>query len=516
MDNCDYKAHLAALLAQVTQQIAAGQPLSIDQVVEGLIPDHPDNIGLRDLLARTAKIAPREFDKAMDRKATKDALGIIPKTAAEFVTAVAKQENIGCRYDGTLFRTGPRHVKLSNGEAIALTSEHLQDEHMRTFAHLLGGGALRFSEFQRHIRMRRDELKLSFLDSQIADATEEWYVVARRERLFEIYSDVGGSLNNVEERERTETQLLDLAKNCFDTADTSPEFITAMLKKFIWQVKRKVLGIDVTDHLMIVLLGAQGSGKSTFVRGLISPLSEITAMVDFKMIADDRNIDMWSNFIMFIDEMGYATMTDVDVIKNIISAPTLTRRPMRSNAFDIVKQNGTFIGCSNKKLNQLVRDPTGARRFAGLHFRRDADWNLINSMCWANLWRLVDAKAEDPTIPFKAELKAQQEQGRYRNSVETWLVQFDPMEVSSIDWDDSTVRAKVLYSAFRKYEDEFHPGSRTSITEWGTEMTRLAENHSSAPIFEKFRKSDGNWYRYLPSSASKKVVLLGGPGAAAA
>ena len=83
---------------------------------------------------------------------------------------------------------------------------------------------------------------------------------------------------------------------------------------------------------MPVILGPQGKGKSTFVNMFIAPLRELTLEVNFKAIEDDRNIDIWNSFILFLDEMGYASKADVDTIKNAITANTLTRRPMRSNS----------------------------------------------------------------------------------------------------------------------------------------------------------------------------------------
>lgn len=77
-------------------------------------------------------------------------------------------------------------------------------------------------------------------------------------------------------------------------------------------------------------------------------------------------------------------------------------------------------------------------------------------------------------------------------------------------WDRDTVRAKDLYFAFRAYEDIYHPGTRTSLTEWGTEMTRLIENQGSSASFEKFRDARGNGYRHRSSMGAKKLVLVGG------
>ncbi|EIZ86486.1 hypothetical protein WYO_0835, partial [Methylobacterium sp. GXF4] len=448
MTDTDYKTLLNDILAQAARTIAEGQPLSPDQIVAGLIAGRPENARFKEQILKTTRIKAADFDKALHRKRTIDALGLDPQTALDLVETVVQRDGIGCRYNGTLFRSGPTKAKL-RGDEIIITPEHMDDPQMRTVARMLGRKSIRFSEFARRVRMVRDKLGLKFTDTQITDAADEWYEAAKRERSLDLYIKVAGPLATVEEEHGFEETLIDLVERCFDLTGTSPKFVAAVLKKFVWQVKRKMLGLPVTDHLMPVLLGPQGSGKSTFIRLMTEALAEAMASVDFRMIADDRIIDIWSNFILFIDEMGYATKTDIDAVKNIITAESLSRRPMRTNTLDLVTQNATFIGASNKELNELIRDPTGARRFVGLRWRRDASWAAINAFLWLDLWRSVDAEAEDPVRSFAEELKAQQALARYRSPIEAWLDQFDRCHVRSELWDTNTVRARDLYIAYR-------------------------------------------------------------------
>ena len=53
---------------------------------------------------------------------------------------------------------------------------------------------------------------------------------------------------------------------------------------------------------------------------MIQPLSEVAADTDFKQIADERVIDMWLNFVLFVDEMGWSTKAEADLVKYVISA----------------------------------------------------------------------------------------------------------------------------------------------------------------------------------------------------
>ena len=82
---------------------------------------------------------------------------------------------------------------------------------------------------------------------------------------------------------------------------------------------------------MAVILGDQGVGKSTLLELMLNPVEEICVESDFKAIADDRNSMLWKNFVMVFNEMGHAKTTQIDTVRNAITAPHLTRRIMRTD-----------------------------------------------------------------------------------------------------------------------------------------------------------------------------------------
>jgi hypothetical protein len=129
-------------------------------------------------------------------------------------------------------------------------------------------------------------------------------------------------------RAKADAAWNEIATKVFDTSEDEAGNIIAVLKKFIWQVKRKM---RPTDHQSP---GASNPGAST------------RRQIDFKMIEDDRNIDIWNSYILFLDEMGYASKANVDTVKHAITATNLVRRPMRTNNKVTVTQNASFIGAS--------------------------------------------------------------------------------------------------------------------------------------------------------------------------
>jgi hypothetical protein len=235
---------------------------------------------------------------------------------------------------------------------------------------------------------------------------------------------------------------------------------------------------------------------------MTAALAEVMLETDFNMIEDERNHEIWDAFILFLDEMQNASKADMDAIKHAITTSTLTRRPMRSNNKVQIRQNATFIGCSNKELAQLIKDPTGIRRFVGLRFRGDPDWTFINSIDWVLLWKSVDHSAGDPMVGFQDHLKQRQEEERELGRIEAWLKQFHP-SLSHGVWSyaekarNNVIAAEDLYHLFREFEDAFYPGwQKTAKSQWDHEMNRLYKSYRHLVPFKKGRNGQGVTWSY--------------------
>jgi hypothetical protein len=259
--------------------------------------------------------------------------------------------------------------------------------------------------------------------------------------------------------------------------------VVAVFNKFIWQVKRKIAGLPVFDHLMPVILGSQGTGKSTLIRKLLEAIDELWVMSDFKQITDDRNISLWRNFAVFLDEMGWASKSDMDTVKNIITAPTLTRRVMKTNVTQEVAQNVTFIGAANaEELSDLIRDQTGTRRFVSVTMTDRPDRDVINSIDWFDVWQSVDHLAADPMAAFQGALRGAQEENRTKTVVEEWVACIDPKKsmMGALADPDRRFLATELHSAFREFETERFPANRgLSVVDFGKQMSALCRRADS-------------------------------------
>jgi hypothetical protein len=201
------------------------------------------------------------------------------------------------------------------------------------------------------------------------------------------------------------------------------ELDVAVVRHFIWQVKRKLCCLSVEHHMMPVLYGKTGGGKSVAVHKLLEPLREVTLCREMSVFSDAFGRRQFArNYVMFFDELSKASAVDVNTMKNVITAPVVEWRVMRSEGVYTSPQNCTFIGCSNDPVSERINDPTSARRFWQLNCADRLDWGAINSIDYQALWRSIDENAACPLLPHLTEIQAVQHRDiRARDLVEQWL-----------------------------------------------------------------------------------------------
>jgi len=233
------------------------------------------------------------------------------------------------------------------------------------------------------------------------------------------------------------------------TDDATDETI-AIFKHFLWQVKRRALGLPIYDHMMIVLVGAERSGKSTACRKLIEPLGALISDASLDMCSDDRNYNLFiNNLVVFFDEMAKAEKTNLPALKKLITAPVVTFRLLGTNLHKTHLNLSTLIGTSNESLADLIQDPYSTRRFYEITSKSHCDWDAINSIDYENMWRSAEAEEKSPYDPFKEEVRKIQATFKHVGDVENALI--------SVDFQKDDV-PHLLLSTF--YEDIYVPYCR--------------------------------------------------------
>lgn len=240
----------------------------------------------------------------------------------------------------------------------------------------------------------------------------------------------------------------------------------AVMKHFIWQVKRKLSGLSVDHHLMPVVFGKSGAGKSVAVSRLIEPLRSVALQSDMSIFQDQFSRRAFArNYLVFFDELNGSDETDVNAMKQIITASVIEWRAMRSERVMSAPQNSTFIGCSNDPVRDRIKDPTSSRRFWQITCADKVDWEAINTIDYAELWRSVDEAAPAPILECLDEIRRVQEvEIRAKDIVEQWVDEI--CEV--VTFDESSATTSDLYDSFRDF--------------------CLWQNQKSFPQFQKFAR----------------------------
>lgn len=134
---------------------------------------------------------------------------------------------------------------------------------------------------------------------------------------------------------------------------------------FCWQVKRKLHDLKVTYHMMPILTGVQGSGKSTALKHFCSPFGEfVLSGAGLDSLSDAKSYQSLSDYLIFFsDELMKMEKADMNSLKAMITADTVKGRIMYTQETGEYVQRCTFIGTSNDIHSDLVKDTTGLRRF---------------------------------------------------------------------------------------------------------------------------------------------------------
>lgn len=251
------------------------------------------------------------------------------------------------------------------------------------------------------------------------------------------------------------------------TGGTSATDMAVMLH-FIWMVKRKATGRKAEAHIMAVLVGKQGGGKSEAVLRLLAPLLELADLdMTVDRLCDERSGPILAmRLVGLMDEMSGLSRADANRLKQRISGTEVSYRPMRSNQVATVPHRMSFIGTSNDPLASIFKDATGNRRFYEMRTLDRCDWPAINSIDAELIWR--EAVSEDdpaPAVQLRSEIAAVQAGQRYRDAVELFLE----------DYDNSAgaVLTASAYSAFRAWCDDHGERSVVTDSQFGQRLQAL-------------------------------------------
>lgn len=175
----------------------------------------------------------------------------------------------------------------------------------------------------------------------------------------------------------------------------------SVLAHFLSNIKRKMADLPTQFHLMLLLSGPQGTGKTVAIHQLMRPLGDM-----FTEMSMDAAVDKFTQFFVsesfcvLFDEMAGVTKTDVEDLKRLISSSGIScRRAHESRASRYINRC-SFIGTTNESANVLLRDSTGARRFFELKVLKQTNHAVLgfdgrnSQIDYLKLWQGIDDRTE--------------------------------------------------------------------------------------------------------------------------
>jgi hypothetical protein len=209
----------------------------------------------------------------------------------------------------------------------------------------------------------------------------------------------------------------------------------AVMTHFVWQMKRKLFGMEVEWHMMPILQGKTGGGKTRAIEKLLAPLNEISFKAQsLTVLEDPREAHIFGKFyVVFFDEMGKAEKVDIAALKNKITSEEISYRRLGTNTQCTEPNLATFIGATNPRVVDIIYDPTSARRFWEIVCADKLDHGAVNSIDYLALWKSVDEGAACPVKPYIEEILAHQDRElRAKTLVEQWLE--DAIDTTKDSW----------------------------------------------------------------------------------
>lgn len=461
--------YLGLIPVHAQKEVEVFEALKVFNLDQDLDPVFEYLNKFQNLTEAKAKAAIQQFKQ---NKVVTDELGKIPGDVEEFVSLAMDKWKYTALISGQIRSTDTSKTVTVDGKVLSYTDQDLKDPVFRLTVNHQKKPDFRLDKALRDLTLLSDRLNLKFNFKLIEMGLSKWLEVTQTERLKDLKLRLQFKPYLEEKGHKEITALVDLFCD-----QESRKLAVPVMKHFMWQVKRKMNRLPVYHQMMPVLIGTrQGTGKSWITEYITAPVSEVSKSSHFDAIVSDKEIELWENtFVMILDEMQGASKSDIDRVKNVITAKDMNRRVFHTQKNAKVEQQATFIGTTNEPLMQLVRDTTGNRRFFPIHVvNRVFDFDAIREIDMLTIWQSIDEEAESPIVAYLDVIKESQLKERFENAVMFWVKEFTT--------NDKWMSGSDLYQEFKSWaENNWSNFDRNyfSVRQFQIDMTKLSEidNH---------------------------------------
>lgn len=202
--------------------------------------------------------------------------------------------------------------------------------------------------------------------------------------------------------------------------DREPETVYDLnviaLAAWMWQVKRKVLGVyKLPDPIALNLSGNQGWGKTWVMESLTEPLKHFRSgnmALDYAAKLTNAQ-DFGKFFVIALNDSGRFPLELVPIFKMRITDTPIAAEIKHAES-QIIDNRATLYLTNNYNIADIFIDPTGMRRFWDIEVPNrgwdpDIDGVRFSAINFSKLWASVDGRSEtSPIAPHKARFKADQ------------------------------------------------------------------------------------------------------------
>jgi hypothetical protein len=243
--------------------------------------------------------------------------------------------------------------------------------------------------------------------------------------------------------------------------DSEPDrlaYYSICLSQLIWQVKRRLRGLPTYWELMPILVGPQGTGKSSAVDKFAKPLDfAYLRNGTLDLFADKFGQEVFGRrYLIRLDEVDAADTKMLDTIKRTITAIEVGARKIYTSDELVVTRNANFIGTSNVSIQDKFKDPTGMRRFAEFACRKEsytAEYGRqVAALNYDLIWACETGDEDDCPSQSKRELV-----GKFqaRTVTKTWFDEWCEYHLQACTSDHpeyaGPVRAKPLWVSYKAW-----------------------------------------------------------------
>lgn len=147
------------------------------------------------------------------------------------------------------------------------------------------------------------------------------------------------------------------------------------IRKMLVGAVARVMNPGVKFDLVLMLVGPQGSGKSTFIKKLGKSWFSDTFLTVQGKEALEQIQGAW---LIEIAELSGLRKAEIESVKHFISKSEDSFRPAYARTSEIYPRQCVFFGTTND--SEFLRDPTGNRRFMPVdvvpnNAKKTCSWN---------------------------------------------------------------------------------------------------------------------------------------------